>query len=162
MSALVNTVESYWKWTGLYGNWVDEDIDMQACDPLSCPEFERLKQICISSINQSLSRDEINAFLFCMALDTEDEHILDACRELATVSFVSDLLQIGVTCAYAEARWQMAELLRMDIPKREQHLRTLLYDSDFYVRKRTHNVIDDISKDAVRIQVSPPDKDEII
>jgi hypothetical protein len=91
-------------------------------------------------VNASLTDEEINTFLFCMALDSEDECILDACKESANPEFLSELVRVGVTFPYSEARWQMAELLRGNIPHKTQYLLMLLADSDRYVRKRANNV----------------------
>ena len=141
MRKLLNTMESFWEWTGLGNTWGDSELDISKVDPLYCPEFEELRNVCISSINLPLSPKEINAFLLCMAFDSEEEYILDACREFARPDFLEILLQTGITFPHSEARWQMAELLKRDIPLKENYLRTLLDDSDPYVRKRANNTL---------------------
>lgn len=140
MSEIISIVDLYWTWTGFGGSWKDNEISSIDLDPLCFPEFEKLRNVCISLINSPLSTEEKNAFLLCMALDSEDECILDACKERANTAFLCELLCTGISFSLSEARWQMAELLRKDLPGREQYLQMLLHDSDSYVRKRARNV----------------------
>ena len=48
MSKLLNTMESFWEWTGLGNTWGDSELDISKVDPLYCPEFEELRNVCIS------------------------------------------------------------------------------------------------------------------
>lgn len=140
MSKLIDIVNQFWTWTGCKRSWKDYDVVNLDLDPLSFPEFETLRNLCISSINNPLSSEEADAFLLCMALDSEDECILDACKEFADELFLCTLLPVGVSFSQSQTRWQMAELLRKNIPDRAAYLQTLFSDSDSYVRKRAHNV----------------------
>lgn len=138
---LLQLVNQFWEWTGYPVNWRDKDIATLPIDPFSFPQLDDMRNICISFINQSLSIAEINAFLMCMAVDSECECILDACKEKANVDFLIQLIPIGIVHPQSDARWQMAELLKMDIPKNKVYLETLLNDPHPYVRKRAYNVM---------------------
>ena len=144
MKGIVEMTDSFWKWAGYNFSWKEHDISDLALDPLCFPEFEELQKLCISLINNHLSDEELYAFLMCMALDFEDECILDACKERANTGFLCDLLSKGVSFPQIEARWQMAELLRKDMPNRQAYLNMLLHDSNSYVRKRANNVASEI------------------
>ena len=84
-------------------------------------------------------------FLVGLAMDAENEDILDACKDRAGVTFVSDMLCAGVFHPQSEARWQLTELLRKEIPQREHYLHILLADPDAYVRKRAGNIAEPIT-----------------
>ena len=140
MTKLSKLIDMFWKWAGCAESWQGCDITQLPLDPLCFPQFEELRSSCISLINCALSYEELCAFLFCMALDTEEEDILDACKELATNDFLQLLLSEGVFFPQSETRWQMTELIRKEIPDREYYLKILLNDSNAYVRKRAGNI----------------------
>ena len=141
MSILSRMMDCFWEQTGYTFSWKDRDIFSIGMDPLVYPVFGELRNACISLINTPLSEEESDAFLFCMALDAEDERILDACKEQANTEFLHLLLSKGVSFVQSDTRWQMAELLRKDVPDRQYFLQTLLSDSHPYVRKRASNIV---------------------
>ena len=140
MSNLLKKTNLFWQRTGFSFSWEDCDIASVVFDPLCFPEFDELQKMCISLINTQLSNKEIDAFLFCMALDAEDECILDACKAQANTEFIHLLLSKGTTCVHSDARWQMTELLRRNVPNKQYFLQILLSDTNPYVRKRASNV----------------------
>lgn len=140
MKNLILFVEAFGEWLGNASFWKSQDISLLPVDPLSYPRFEEMRKCCIVSINKDLSSDEMDAFLVCMALDSEEECILDACKKHASNLFLQRLISRGVTHSQYEARWQMAELLQKDVPNRESFLHILLTDNHPYVRKRAENV----------------------
>ena len=140
MRSISHLVEAFWKWTGKQGHWNGMDITKLSLEPLSFPRFEELRNLCISMINAPLSESELDAFLFCMALDSEEEYILDACKKHANVDFLSMLLRSGMVFPQRETRWQMSELMKGDIPHKKEFLDVLLSDEDAYVRKRAGNI----------------------
>ena len=58
MSKLIDIVNQFWTWTGCKRSWKDYDVVNLDLDPLSFPEFETLRNLCISSINNPLSSEE--------------------------------------------------------------------------------------------------------
>ena len=79
MKNLILFVEAFGEWLGNASFWNSQDVSLLPIDPLSYPQFEEMRKCCIVSINKDLSSDEMDAFLVCMALDSEEECILDAC-----------------------------------------------------------------------------------
>lgn len=145
MDILFQLITEFWAWTELPEiNWWSTDIITLEIDPLYFPGFEQIRNICIDMVNMSLTEQDQNIFLLCMALDAEEERILDACKEYGSVSFLQSMLSVGLTHVQSEARWQLAELLRKPIPCREKYLDILLHDSNSYVRQRANNVAYDI------------------
>lgn len=145
MVRLRKLIDEYWAWTGLPKDlWGKIDIVYTAKDSVWFPGIKDVCVQCIQMVNQVLSPDEIEDFLFGMALNAEDEDILDYCKVFADKSFISTIVATGVTFGQSEARWQIAELLRKDILGRDNYLSVLQQDADEYVRRRTANVIEDI------------------
>lgn len=140
MSELVRMLDCFWVWCENSSLEYKNDISMLPFDPLTYPQIDDLRNKCINLINSSLSQEEIDAFLTCMALDSEEELILDACKSRANKRFLFELISAGVHHLQSEARWQVAELLSNGIPGRESFLAELLNDPHPYVRKRAVNV----------------------
>jgi hypothetical protein len=97
-------------------------------------------------INTQLMPNDMRMFLTAMAIDAEDEDILSACKEYAEDDFIYAIVSYGISHPQSEARWQMAELLRRQIKQQDFFLQQLLSDPDAYVRKRTHNVMQDLQQ----------------
>ena len=141
MGSINDLANAFWKWAGYSLSWKKIDISKTLMEPLGFPGFEEMKNTCISFINKSLLEEDVDAFLLCMALDEEDECILDACKERANATFLCTIISRGITFPQSNARWQVAELLRReDVPNRQQYLSVLCADPHPYVRKRAHNV----------------------
>lgn len=142
MDTLSSLVRDFWVWTQLPSiKWNNVDISKLPVPVEEFPELSSMQTCCISRINTPLSEDELNKFLLCMAVDNEDEEILDACREVGSMEFISGIIQAGVNHPQPMARWQMAELLRRDIPNRKNYLIQLCCDANAYVKKRAENVL---------------------
>ena len=144
MTTLIEFVNAFWTWTGYADRYRGCDIEKLPIDPFNFPLLCQMQQACIDLINKQLSSAETDAFLMCMAIDNECECILDACRKSADESFLLMLVSAGIRHSQPQARWQVAELLRTDIPDRIQLLNLLSRDEDPYVQKRAKNVLCDI------------------
>ena len=138
MDRLGALVREFWAWTGLPPElWGRADIGKLPMLPEEFPGLDAVRKCCTDRINTDLTKEELENFLLCMAVDNEDEEILDACKALGTAGFLAGVLEAGVDTPQPMARWQMAELLRRgDIPNREGLLRKLCRDPDEYVRRR--------------------------
>ena len=147
MTTLIEFVNAFWTWTGYAECYKGCDVEQLSVDPFDFPLLCEMQQACIELINKQLSIETTDAFLMCMAIDNECECILDACTALADESFLNILVSTGIHHSQSHARWQIAELLRRDVPNRIKFLNTLLHDEDSYVRKRAHNVLCDIAWD---------------
>lgn len=134
-------LRDFWEWAGIsseeYASSVNTDLE-----PFYYPLFSELRESCKDMINTSLNGKEMDAFLTCMALDEEEETILDWCKNIANDSFIEALVYSGCHHAQPNARWQIAELLRCrNVPNRKTVLAFLTTDSHYYVRKRAQNAI---------------------
>ena len=141
--SLNNLLQDFWSWAGIsemeYANLPNAS---QIVEPFYFPEFITLREKCFGLINTDMNIKEFNDFLTCLALDEEEEIILDWCKDIATPCFLTQLSQIGCSHLQADARWQIAELLRCrSIPKRCSVLQHLCKDTNAYVRKRAQNAI---------------------
>lgn len=146
MSILLQLVCEFWMWAGLpEEKWGSVDVRSIQVDPIYYPKFDKMRNQCISLINTSLCDADVNTFLTCMALDAEEEYILDYCKTYAEDEFIEHIVSVGVSHFQSDARWQVAELLRRRIPKRDYYLCKLCNDSDPYVRRRAHNVANAIT-----------------
>lgn len=145
MCSLKSLLDDFWEWTGTPRSlWGNIDISKLSANPQYYPKFEQLRNKCILMINKSIDTDEYECFLLSMALDNEEEKILDCCKEYANSEFIEGLVSTGISCNQWEARWQIAELLQRQIPNRIGYLHTLCNDANEYVRKRAMNVMYDI------------------
>lgn len=144
MPRMIDYIDAFWKWTGRAECLKNTDISMLSVDPTDFPLLSEMVQTCTKFVNKPLSDEEVDAFLICMAIDNECECILDHCKTCADHAFLLRVIPQGIIHPQSEARWQMAELLRQNIPGREKFLSKLLADADSYVRQRARNVKDDI------------------
>ena len=114
--------------------------DFRTLDCTQFPGLSALETACKTRINADLSPEELEGFLLCMAIDNEDEEILDACKRFGSPAFLHRLLSAGVVHPLPDVRWQMAELLRYAPSAKAKFLPQLLSDVDEYVRKRATNI----------------------
>jgi hypothetical protein len=145
MMDLLSLLEEFWVWTALSPEkWWQTDLCCIAADPVLFPKSGAICNVCMELINKDLSSDEIFLFLMGLAINSEDEDILDQLRETGSDAFIVSLLSAGINHPQSEARWQLAELLRRNIPNRMIYLNQLLQDPDEYVRRRARWVLQDI------------------
>lgn len=145
MNKLKYLIEDFWKWTGLFEHKYGKiDIRDLSTSPVEFPRIGEICDVCFEMINMPLNIFETDLFLMGMAIDSEDEDILNSCKEKANESFLITIISAGILYPQSEARWQIAELLRRYIPHRDIYLNTLLHDPDEYVRRRAQNVFEDL------------------
>lgn len=120
--------------------WVEANKDSE---PFYYPGFDVLCLECKHRINQRMCNGEMAAFLSCMALDHEEEIILDWCKELADLDFIRQIAEAAICHPERDARWQVVELLReRKVPGGVGYLRILSQDTDAYVRRRAENALE--------------------
>lgn len=92
---------------------------------------------------QSVSRSDtaaINDILETLAIDNEEENLLDYIVDYARDSFLTSLISALPGCIQPNARWQGAEIiLRRPSSERILVLQLLMRDEHPYVRKRASN-----------------------
>lgn len=147
MDRLKELIHDFWVWAELpEDQWDKTDLFYVTPDPDWFPRMGDVCSECIKKVNHALLPDEIDAFLFGMAINAEDEDILDYCKAFADESFIRMIVSRGVIFPQSEARWQLAELLRKDIEGQLDYLSILQNDPNEYVRRRAQNVIEDICR----------------
>lgn len=119
-------------------------------EPFLYPEFDLLRNRCINLFRSGVSDEELNDCLTCLALDNEEEIILDELKEIMDDALLERYVKAGVHHLQPEGRWQIAELLCCrDIPNREEYLRILCCDKDAYVVKRAKNAVEELKVDEI-------------
>lgn len=143
MKSLAQILENFWKWSGINKEQYAQISDpTSVVEPFFYPEFESLRLSCQSLINTSMDVNEIDDFLTCLALDSEEEVLLMWCKELASDSFIDTISRAGCYHLQREARWQIAALLQYrNTPMKALYLQILANDTDNYVKRRAVNAL---------------------
>lgn len=145
MDSLELLIYEFWEWTELpVDMWHVTDIVYLSKNTFDFPNIGAICNACFGLINAPLTPKEIDLFLMGLAIDSEDEDILEKCKEEASDQFLYKIATRGIHFPQSEARWQVAELLRRQIPNRDYFLNVLLADSHEYVRRRAYNVFCDL------------------
>lgn len=141
--SLNNLLQDFWIWSDISEKeYSCLPNASETVEPFFFPEFEAMQEKCHSLINTNMNEQQINDFLTCLALDEEEEVILDWCKDIADSWFLVQLSKAGCSHLQPDARWQIAELLRCrDIPQRYDILQHLCKDTNAYVRKRAQNTM---------------------
>ena len=148
MDKLILLLDEFWNWTGLpREKWWNVDISDLPIDSTQFDQYGEICNECIKLVNSVLRNDEIQYFLMGLAINSEDEDILDFMKKCASDIFLYNVISIGISYPQADARWQLTELLRREIPERPRFFNILLNDPDEYVRKRAKNIFEDIFED---------------
>ena len=110
-------------------------------EPFDGPIFYDLRKQAIQTICATIvSEADLKAFLMVMALDNEDEDLLDFAIDSLSDEMIERIVNMGVNFPQKEARWQVAVLIRRRKPKGWELLLQLLQnDQDEYVRRRAMN-----------------------
>lgn len=135
-------IDNFWKWTKIPENmWWRVDLRTLKLDMTAFPQYWDVCNLAIGKINRMDTDYDMDLFLMALAINSEDEDILDACMDYGTDQFIQRVVKAGVTFTQSETRWQIAQLLRREIPGREDLLSVLCSDEDEYVRKRANSVL---------------------
>ena len=107
------------------------------------PKFEMLKKMAFKIIDSDImDDDQIYDVLTVMAIDNEEECVLDYIEENSSSEQLQRIVAIGVSHMQPNTRWQVAELVFRRCPKNYiDFLRQLSNDSHFYVKQRANNCI---------------------
>ena len=147
MNNLIAILEDFWMWTGLpQEKWNNVDFRNYGIEPVDYPLIGELCRVCTMLINKDLSDSEMQHFLTALAIDAEDEDVLNACKTQGNNIFLYHMALCGISHIQSEARWQIADLLQLPIQNRNHFLQVLLSDTNAYVRKRANNTALDLTK----------------
>lgn len=138
-----NYIHNLWHWLKMTPRQYAECCGMGDPEPYMFPEWEKMLDETFSLIERSrLSTADTECLLTMMALDDENEDILDCLTALGDELLISGLTHAGLRSIFPQARWQCAELLgRRSIPDGMVLLRQYANDRDAYVAKRARNAM---------------------
>ena len=140
------TLMGFWKWA----NITPEEYAIKGIPltsekaPFNYPLYDKLITYAERLLqNKNLTEEELSDFLTIMALDNENEDVLDYAVAHATESQLEQILPYGMIFLQFEARWQLAELAYRRKPKGYlKYLQMLCDDNHSYVRKRARNCLE--------------------
>lgn len=147
--SLENHMRSLWHWLKMTPHQYAERCGTGDPEPNMFPEWEMMLDETFSLIERSrLSTADTECLLAMMALDDENEDVLDCLTAQGDELLISCLTHAGLHSIFPQARWQCAELIgRRSIPDGMALLRQYANDRDTYVAKRARNAMEAIMDD---------------
>lgn len=138
---LRNELENFWLWANQTSYEYAKHIWKQKQEEWEYPNWNRLMNLTIEVIkdinNGEKSKQLVDCILEVMALDNEDEQILDECEGRLTYNDMSYIVPVAIVHMQSEARWQIAELLgRYKNLNASEYLRRFVEDENKYVQRR--------------------------
>ncbi len=138
-------IEGFWKWAEITSDEYSKSgmSTAKGKQEFEFPDFDNMIIYAKNLLNKNpLSQDDVNDFLTVMALDNENEDVLDYAVRYATAEQIRQLANTCIMFKQPHAKWQMAELVfRTKIEGYCDYLHLLSADSDEYVRKRANHCI---------------------
>lgn len=136
-STLAPILECFWSWLGITPeDYAQRDGDLEE---YMFPQWERL----ISSAEAAIALEAIdyaNELWTAIALDNEQETLLDVLSDRASDDYLDQLILVAPTHPQYHARWQATELIRRrPTPNGLSVLNLLCRDKHPYVAKRAQN-----------------------
>lgn len=134
-------LDLYWKWSSISESKYSQDewiIDSQEWE---YPNWSKLMELALKAIsnieNGEYSKELAEDLLTVMALDNEDERLLDECEFMLSDKALEYVVRRALKHRQWEARWQVAELLgRKNDIFWENFLLEFINDSNKYVQRR--------------------------
>lgn len=131
----------FWKWADISESEYSEHSYLNKNEEWEYPNWDMLISLLFTAINTLASGERsevlVNYLLTVMALDNEDETILDECESKLSDKDLEFLFEKGIKHMQSEARWQIAELIgRKNNISFKKYLLNLLDDSNKYVQRR--------------------------
>lgn len=134
-------ISEFWKWANISPTqYADNGLQ---CDEGDYPHFGQLIDYAKQIIkDDQFTIQEIEEVLLIMALDNENEDILDYLTAYCSNDKLEQFVIQGMMNIQPNVRWQVAELIyRRKPPHFKEYLFKLAQDSDGYVRKRANNLL---------------------
>lgn len=138
----------FWNWLGMspshYAEITKNDSGYKNdLEEYMFPQWAELMDKAESIINEGLTdEDSLEFILISMAIDNEEENILDYISRNGNEKFIIALVNKGIRYYQSHSRWQIAELLgRRHLKGWKSFLQILINDSDLYVSKRAQNIL---------------------
>ena len=138
-------ISDFWEWLNMTPDqYAQNGIDtLTNTEESDYPHFEDLINYAQTIIDQiECSDEELEDVLLIMALDNEDEDVLDYIQTHCSESRLERLIRLGISYYQPEARWQIALLIcRRKISNAKELLELLSHDIHPYVRRRALNCL---------------------
>ncbi|MDP4145722.1 MAG: HEAT repeat domain-containing protein [Bacillota bacterium] len=134
-------LDEFWEWQGLTSEEYISGVKYLRCEEFYYPRWINLTQYAEKAIG-ILRRGErspilINLILEIMAIDNEDETVMENCEQLLETEYLKDLSEAALRFPMYEARWQIAELLgRNNNDNCKRFLIDFVQDEHKYVQRR--------------------------
>lgn len=142
-------LENFWAWAGMTPEeYAGKDgFDGGLVTEFDYSHFEECLNAAKDAIRKPiLSEEDIDGVLTVLALDNENEEVLDEMTDAVNPALVLPLCEAGVRHRQAEARWQIAEwIYRVRPSGYRSYLRILAEDAHPYVRRHAKNALDYLS-----------------
>ncbi len=141
LNELIIDLQNFWQWADTdISNYEINGIP-NGIEEIEYPGWENListSQKLILDLEKGEYSDQIILLLLeIMALDNENEDILDMCGSILSRNSLELLITKGVSFHLSHARWQIAELIGKKKDKNWQnYLLLLINDSNKYVQRR--------------------------
>lgn len=137
---MINTLlNEFWAWINLTPQEYACGSSDNSIEEYMFPHWEELLNSAYQCIDQS-DVAAITNVLTAMAIDNEEESILDYLTEKANDEYINSMICHLVTHEQPHARWQGAELIARRNPRGGIYiLNQLLHDKNSYVKKRASN-----------------------
>ena len=154
-------LETFWKWFGITPQQYASNFDFVALtggkEPFDYPQYPTLIQYAKDIINSFVISDEqMDDLLTILALDNEDEDILDYIVDHLPPKHFHLFIVMGLVHLQPHARWQLTEFIVRRKPKNaKEYLEKLCNDLDDYVRRRAFNAMNLIEKNTGDSSVCP-------
>ena len=134
-------IDLYWKWSRVSEDKYSKDewiIESQEWEYSNWGQLMNLALKAIRNIeNGDFAKDIAEVMLTVMALDNEDEKLLDECEIILSDKALEYVAQSALEHRQWQARWQVAELLgRKHERIWEKFLLKFINDSNKYVQRR--------------------------
>ncbi|WIV11062.1 HEAT repeat domain-containing protein [Proteiniborus sp. MB09-C3] len=141
LDKLKNELNSFWLWANQTSHEYAKNVWKLEQEEWEYPNWDRLIELTIEAIkavrNGGKSKELIDCILEVMALDNEDEQILDECQDNLTYDALSYLVHIATLHIQSEARWQIAKLLgRYKDQATTGFLNSFIDDESKYVQRK--------------------------
>lgn len=151
----MDLLDEFWRWLAFTPEEYIKKIE-NCCVPNNIEEFlfphwgKLLKQAEASILNDCLDDSAVDNVLIVMALDNENEDILDYIVDNASPMYIKKIVLKGMHTPFSHARWQIAEILGRRKPLGwKDHLLMLCADKNHYVAKRAYNVLNNTSNSQI-------------
>lgn len=134
-------ISGFWEWANISpAQYAQHGLSREEGD---YPHFKELTDYAERIINSDqYTAQEIEEVLLIMALDNEDEDILDYLTAHCSEDKLEQVVMQGMMSIQPNARWQIAELIYRRTPAHfKEYLLMLSQDPDSYVRKRANNLL---------------------